>query len=157
MAHILGNNFMLYWRPDTADSLLKKEELLDYVTSDQLGRVSQGDTIWVVTVKKGGLYLLGKVTISDVTSREIAIRRLRRSSVWGNKKYYAIAMPGTAEALKEISLRDVAGRLVFQSASTGSNRLHVDHEGKVNAQQLQTMRVLDETSVDLLQRIWSTW
>ena len=45
MAHILGNNFMLYWRPDTADSLLKKEELLDYVTSDQLGRVSQGDTI----------------------------------------------------------------------------------------------------------------
>ena len=37
--------YLFYWRPNTP-----RGGLLDHIAGDQLGRVSKGDRLWVVTV-----------------------------------------------------------------------------------------------------------
>jgi len=147
-------NLLLYWTPKTTDDVLSREDTLEYAASDQFGRVSPGDVIWVVTVRAGELFLLGKLYVGEVTDRNGAMKRLGKKDVWGDKKFYAIAIPGMVEPLREISLSDVAGQLVFKSRSGKSSRLALDAEGKVNAQQLQTMRILEASSVDLFEQMW---
>lgn len=145
---------LLYWSPDTAEDILKREEVLDHVASDQLKRASDGDVIWAVTVYDGELFLLGKLIVDIITDRNSAINRLGQKGVWGNKQHYGIAIPGKEEPLKKISLRNEAKRLVFISSNAKSTRLNVDYKNNVNAQQLQTMRILDTSSAQLLEQIW---
>lgn len=154
MVKASSQDLLLYWKPKTADDILKREDVLDYVASDQLRRASTGDVVWVVTVYDGELFLLSKLHIGAVTDRNGAIKQLGEKDVWGNKKHYAIAAPGKVESLKKISLGNVAHKLVFKSVNKESARLNIDAHGKVNAQQLQTMRTLEESSEDLLEQIW---
>jgi hypothetical protein len=107
-----------------------------------------------VTVDKGELFLLGKLHVGDITNRIGAIQILGQGDVWGDKKYYAIAAPNTVEPLRKISLANIVGQLSFESKRSKNLKLGVGN--RVNAQQLQTMRLLDASSTGLLQRIWAT-
>ena len=147
-------DLLLYWSPETGDDVLKREDILDYVASNQLKRASTGDVIWVVTVYSGELVLLGKLIVDIITDRKDAINRLGRKDVWGDKEYYAIAIRGKEEPLKKISLRNEAKKLVFISSNLKSTRLDIDEKGNTNAQQLQTMRILDNASAQLLEQAW---
>ena len=147
-------DLLLYWSPETADDVLKREDILDYLASNQLKRASTGDVIWVVTVYSGELVLLGKLIVDIITNRKNAINRLGRKDVWGDKKYYAIAIRGEEEPLKKISLRNEAKKLVFISSNVKSTRLDIDKKNNTNAQQLQTMRILDNASAQLLEQVW---
>ena len=154
---MLKNNtqdLLLYWSPETADDALKREDILDYVASNQLKRASTGDVIWVVTVYSGELVLLGKLIVDIITDHKGAIHRLGCKDVWGDKKYYAIAVRGKEEPLKKISLRSEAKKLVFISSSVKSTCLDIDDKNDTNAQQLQTMRILDNASAQLLEDVW---
>ena len=145
---------LLYWSPETAEDVLRREKMLDYATSDQFWRVKPGDTVWIVTVGKGELFLLGKLHVGDITNRIGAIQILGQGDMWGDKKYYAIAAPNTVEPLRKISLANIVGQLSFESKRSKNLKLGVGN--RVNAQQLQTMRLLDASSTGLLQRIWAT-
>lgn len=148
-------DLLLYWGPETADDVLSRERTLDHVASDQLWRASPGDTIWIVTVHDGELFLLSKLYVDEVTNRMGAIKRLGAAGVWGNKKHYAIAPPNQIEPLKEVSITSIADKLRFKATSKERTKLDLRGGGKVNAQQLQTMRILEESSVGLLVQLWS--
>jgi len=149
-----AQDLLLYWSPKTVKGVLREEDTLDYVASNQLRRADSGDVIWVVTSYDGELTLLGKVVVDVVTSRSAALSRLGRKGVWGDKSHYALAVPGSEESLREVSLRDVAGQLRFIASQPKSTRLHIDERNRVNAQELQTMRRLDSASAELLERLW---
>ena len=146
-------DLLLYWRRKTADDVLKREDTLDHLASNQLKRASAGDVIWVVTSYDGELILLGKLMVDAITDRKGAISRLGRD-VWGDMEYYAIAVRGQEEPLRKLSLRDEAMKLRFVASKATSSRLNIDHRNRVNPQELQTMRVLDKASAQLLEQAW---
>jgi len=147
-------DLLLYWGPETADDVLSCERTLDHAASDQLWRTSPGDTIWIVTVRDGELFLLSKLYVDEVTNRMGAIKRLGVADVWGKKKHYAIARPNQIEPLKEVSITNIAEKLRFKATSKERTKLDLRSGGKVNAQQLQTMRILEESSAGLLEQVW---
>lgn len=149
-----AQDLLLYWSPKTADDVLKREDILDHVASNQLKRASAGDVIWVVTVYDGELVLLGKLIVDATTDRAGAIRRLGRKEVWGDMKCYAVAIRGKEEPLRKIPLGDKAKKLGFVASKATNMRLNIDHKGRVNPQQLQTMRILDSASAQLLDQVW---
>ena len=148
-----NSHFIMYWSPKTARDVVKRENVLDYVTSNQLHRVRRGDVIWVVTVRNGELYLLSKLYVDEVTDREGAKYRLGKDTLWGDKNLFALAPKNQAALILEISLEEITDQLRFTTKSQITNRLLVDSHG-VNAQQLQTMRVLEPESVKLLEQLW---
>ncbi|MFC2033753.1 hypothetical protein ACFLUB_04495 [Chloroflexota bacterium] len=147
-------DLMLYWKPATAEDLLKRRTTNKSVTSDQLWRASLGDTVWVVTVEDGELFLLNRLYVGEVTNRMDAIKKLGASGIWGDTEYYAIALAGKEEPLKKISLGGVTDKLAFQSENAKSRKLNI-FKGRVDPRQLQTMRILDDSTVGLLNRIWT--
>jgi len=149
-----AQDLLLYWSPSTAKGVLSREDILDYVASNQLKRADSGDVIWVVTAYDGELTLLGKLIVDVITDRNDAVNRLGRKDVWGDKSHYATAIPGKEAPLREISLRDLAAQLRFIASQPKSARLHIDEQNRVNAQELQTMRQLDSASAQLLERLW---
>ena len=154
MVESKAQSLMLYWAPKTANDVLERERVLDYVASNQLKRASNGDVIWVVTVDSGELFLLGSLEVDIVTSRQNAISRLQRADVWGDLRYYAVAVRGREEPLKRISLSNEAGKLGFISSSEERTRLDIDGRNRTKPQQLQTMRILNDASAQMLEHLW---
>jgi len=124
--------------------------------SNQFSRVSPGDVIWVVTVRAGELFLLGKLHVGEITDRSGAMKRLGKTNVWGAKDFYAIADRGTVGPLQQISVHDLAKEIRFESANPETGKLTLDDKNKVNAGQLQTMRILKGSSAGLLQERWQS-
>jgi hypothetical protein len=147
----MSSDYLLYWKPRTLDFNLERGDgLLNHAASEQLNRVSPGDTIWVVTVRSGSLRLIGKLCVGLVTDREGA-SSLMNEALW-EAEYHVIAKEGTAEMMTDLAIDQLAQSLRFES-STGRDRLNVA-DGRVNPQQLQTMRILTWQTALLLQETW---
>ncbi len=153
MPSLSSQDRTLYWKPKIALELLRQADSLDHVASDQLKTTHPGDTVWALTVINGELFLIGRLLVDIVTNRAGAISRLG-NKVWGNKQAYALAVPGTEEPLKKISLRNHAKGLVFMSKT--NKQLNVGPGGYVNGQELQSMRVLSSSSSQLFDQEWKT-
>lgn len=153
MPSLSSQDRTLYWKPKVALELLRQADRLDHVSSDQLKTTRPGDTVWALTVINGELFLIGKLLVDIVTNRAGAIGRLG-NNVWGNKQAYALAVPGTEEALKKISLRNHAKNFVFVSKT--NNQLRVGPGGYVNGQELQSMRILTPSTSQLFDQEWKT-
>jgi len=104
-----------------------------------------------VTVYEGELLLLGRVRVGERVDLETAKRRPGSQDIF-EAKYHIIAEPSTREPLRVVSLTDIAGDLRFRSKV--NDRLNL-RDGRVNAQQLQTLRELAPKSVALLSQRWS--
>jgi hypothetical protein len=148
-------NLLLYWSPETADVVLSHNKVLDHAASDQLWRASPGDTIWAVTVRDGNLFLLGRLYVDEVTNRMGAVKKLGTARVWGKKEHYATAPQGRLEPLKDLPITGIADKLRFKATSKERTKLNLRVGGKINAQQLQTMRILEDSSVELLEKAWA--
>lgn len=144
----MPNDLLSYWKPATASNNIGRGNgLLEHSASNQYGRLSVGDTVWIVTVRNGNLYLLGRILVFQVMSKEEATRLIGSRNLW-DAKYHIRCKPGTAQSIKEIPISHLATRLRFISLN-GNLRLNLT-QGKVNPQQLQTLRVLDPSIVALL-------
>lgn len=143
----MPRQLLAYWRPDTADRELARDQPLNHAASEQFERASVGDTLWIVTVRSGELFLLGKLIIGTLTDAAGAQAILGTTDLW-EADHHVIAEAGTAVIPREVSLTAVASRIRFESAT--SSHLTVA-DGRVNAQELQTMRVLTPESATLLQ------
>jgi len=154
MEKTLSQELLLYWSPDTADDVFKREDILNYVASNQLKRASVDDVIWVVTVYHGELFLLGRLIVDAITDRNGAIKILGQKDVWGNKDYYGISNPSKAEKLKKISLKNDARKFVFKSSNNKHPNLSIGNNNSVNPQELQTMRILSPATAQLFDQIW---
>lgn len=144
----MPQNFMLYWRPETVDSHLNENYLLNHAGSNQLNRVSAGDVLWIVTTGEADeLGLAGRLKVGSVVSLAEAKRRLGRSDLWSSD-YHALAAPGTARRMCGVGLLDIAHELRF--VDPGANRLLLNPHGGVDPGQLRLMRILDDRSAALL-------
>lgn len=146
-------HFFQLWHHTTADSELDRDVVLNHTASDQkrLGNVRPDDTVWAITVyPEGELVLLGRVIVGKCIGEEGAKKLLGTDDVW-QAKYHAIAKSGTEEPLQEVDLMDVAEDLRFVSKVND----HLDLvDGRVNAQQLQSMRELTPESARMLEEKW---
>lgn len=138
-------NLLLYWKPETADHEQAHSGVLDHAASEQLARVTLGDTIWVVTVRSGHLFLIGRLHVDEITDHAEAVRR--RPDVWEASLH---VFPESPEPYQNLDITDIAASLRFEGKA---DRLALQ-DGMVNAQQLQTMRNLTEDSVHLLGNRW---
>jgi hypothetical protein len=144
-AAIVPRNLLMYWKPETAEH--HRSPVLKYVAGEQLNRVSAGDTVWVVTVRAGGLFLIGRLRVGALTDQQGAARRLGTTDLWEASRY---ALTETPEPLQNLDITAISGLLRFRGRS---DRLQVK-DGCVNPQQLQTMRILTPESVRLLAEEW---
>jgi hypothetical protein len=62
-------------------------------------------------------------------------------------EYYLLPAPGTTRPVVDVDIHHLAPQLRFEGAS---DRLNLTEGGTVNAQQLQTMRLLAGNSAQLL-------
>jgi hypothetical protein len=145
------SDFLMYWRPETADDALSNEDLLlNHSASGQYHRLGPDDTLWIVTAWPGGiLTLIGRLVVGVVTDQETAAKLLGTDDLW-EAAYHVVAAAGTAEPMREVDLSDLASQLRF----VGSRDRLTVVDGRVNANQLQTMRRLTPESVRLLESRW---
>jgi hypothetical protein len=145
------NQFLQYWEPKQIDNEIAVEEVLVHSGSDQFRRmkVLPGDTVWIITVRPPGeLVTIGRIQIGDVVSYGEATKRVGQN-VW-QARDHIIAEVGTEEELREVNLMDIAEQLRFQSKR---DRLAISN-GRMKAQQLQTIRKLTPASAALLSSKW---
>lgn len=150
-AYISGKHFLLYWREENIAAHDESDYPLDVIASNQLGRVSGGDIIWLVTVNQTGeLILAGRMFVDKITDYREAARIVGDSQLW-EAEFYALPEKEMIESLDYIVLGETAFELRFNSPT--SDRF-VARDGKINAQQMQTMRELTPESARLLAEIW---
>lgn len=149
----MARNFLLYWLPETVESHLNENYLLNHAGSNQLNRAAAGDILWIVTTGEADeLGLAGRLCVSAVEGLAEAKRRLGRSDLWASR-WHAIAEPGTARRMCRLSLIGVAHELRFVDA--GADRLFLSAHGGVSAEQLRLMRELDAPSAGVLSAVFS--
>ncbi len=149
----MARNFLLYWRPETVESHLSENYLLDHAGSNQLNRAAAGDTLWIVTTGEADeLGLAGKLQVGAVVSLAEAKRRLGRNDLWASR-WHALSAAGTARRMFGLSLIEIAHQLRFVDA--GAAQLFVSAHGGVSSDQLRRMRELDGASGRLLSRMFN--
>jgi hypothetical protein len=149
-------DFLAYWKPSTVDTQVEKGGgPLEHAASNQFGRVSKCDTVWLVTVRDGRLRLVTRIVVAHVTGQAGAARLLGcdAADLW-EAEYHIVAAEGTEVEILDTDIQHLAPSLRFESAG-GNDRLTLAANGRVNAQQLQTMRVLSAASAELLARVMS--
>lgn len=140
-------SLLAYWVPETADA--EAGALLDHAASEQFGRVTPGDHVWIVIVRERVLYLIGRIVVGSVTNQAGAQKMLGRTGLWSATKHI-VAAKSTTLRVGEIDITELAPSLRFVS-KRGRDRLNVT-DG-VDAKQLQTMRVLAPASATALEQI----
>lgn len=142
-------DFLLYWQPAEMEDA---GEPILHAASEQFGRARPGDTLWIVTAPKGNLQLLGRLAISKILDHRSAVRHFRNPEL-RKASLHAIAKRAGAVAMRATPIGSIAHRLRFKSGQRP--RLAV-MDGRVAAQQLQTMRELTAKSAKLLADTWTS-
>ncbi|MCC6451617.1 MAG: tetratricopeptide repeat protein, partial [Acidobacteria bacterium] len=139
--------YMLYWQERSVQEHASNDLPLDVIASNQLFRVRPGDVIWIVTLtQERELVLAGRMSVDEIVEYEEAIRRMPDAGLW-QAEYYAFPEPETEEYLREIDIQHLAEDLRFDSEN---DRL-ILREGKINPQQMQSMRKLTRESAEMLE------
>jgi hypothetical protein len=147
-------HFAMYWRPSTVEAARATDDLLLYAASNQFDRVASGDVIWLVTAPGGRLSLVGRLNVDAIVDGETATARLGVEKLWPAELYALPPQHEEREPVRDLDLTEHAAELRFVAAE-GEAALAISHDGRVNAQQLQTMRVLTPESAQCLERLWS--
>jgi hypothetical protein len=143
-------DFLAYWKPSTVEAQVAAGGPQNHAASAQYARASVGDTVWLVTVRSGCLWLVTRIVVGHVTGQAGAAGLLGvpAEDLW-EAEYHIVSAAGMAREIAERNIQHLAPQLRFVSSS-GNDRLTIGEDGAVNAQQLQTMRVLSPASVALL-------
>ena len=146
----MATDFLAYWKPSTVDAQVESGGPQNHAASGQFGRVQPGDTVWLVSVRSGRLRLVTSITVGHVTGQTGAAGLLGvpADDLW-EAEYHIVAADGSGREIADRDIQYLAPQLRFVSAG-GNDRLTLGEDGAVNAQQLQTMRVLSPISAELL-------
>ncbi len=143
----MPKNHLVYWKASSVRERRANSDRLDHLASNQLGNASPGDTLWVVTVEKKCLLLVGGLTIGRIVDLKTAQRIMKSNDLWPGE-YHAIAQEGTAQKFRSISLMRLLPQLRCLTQKGETRLAAID--GKFNPQQLQRARKLSESSASLL-------
>ena len=114
-------------------------------------RVSPGDFLYVVTVEKGCLHLLGRLQVEGIYGQREAERRLGNTDLWAAGEH-AIAIPGTeTPLLLDVVLPTNSVRLLrFHGAGDKTTGPQFIGRARLDQQTFRGVRELTEESADLL-------
>lgn len=148
-------HFLQYWRPTEFEAEAKREKAnarpLSLIASAQLKRLHHGDIVWITTIVRRQFTLCGRFTVDEIVPHSEIFDRLGSFPEY-TAKFYGLSSPENARALRRIDISSLANDLVFLPSST---KLELKN-GRVNPQQLQTIRQMDEASAALIQRTWDS-
>jgi hypothetical protein len=141
-------HFLAYWTFANASYTDEANEgLLLHAASNQFGRLTEGDTVWIATSKDNRFYLLGPILVDEITNTKEAESRLKRDDLY-LAKYHILAADGAAAKMKWVDVMDDLPKLRF--SGTKIDRLPASW----GAGNLQTMRKLTEGSGKILESIY---
>jgi hypothetical protein len=123
------------------------EKPIDHAGSTQFTRVRPDDVVWIVTIRKGRLKLLGRIEVSEIISRSEAKKRF--TDVY-DAPFHIVAKSGTVKVLAEHDIQDIAANLRFNA---GNDRLTFESPTKTDGKQLQSLRELRPESAKLLANV----
>lgn len=145
MAH-----FIYLWKPARVAEMLERSLGLNHIAGEQLKRVSPNDHVWIISVYEGNLWLAGHLHVDKILNISEAEAFLGETNLY-TSEFHAVTRPEDAEPLRNICVHEIAAELRFNSQI---DRLKIEEDGSINAQQLQAMRELTPESADGLEGIW---
>ena len=141
----MKRHIISYLTPERALGKLSEDDQVLHVL-EPYGRIKLriNDEVWMVSVRRGSgeLYLIGHIVVGQLTG-------------FSNTRSYITAKPGTEEELRVVSLVDDAPLLRFKSKVVGADRLEISNDGRVNAMQFSSPRILTEESAIIIARKWA--
>lgn len=147
-------HYMLYWKVTPEErAAIHQYRTTAYAASNLLKRVKPGDVLWIVTVSQHQLYLLGRLKVEFVVDDTAIAQELvdPQPEQWEEADWYAISNKYAIEPMRSIVITHVADHLRFLSRA--SEMLDI-RDGRVDANQLTTLRRLSAESAQLLDDIW---
>jgi 5-methylcytosine-specific restriction protein A len=146
----MASDFLYYWPPSSVAQNLGLP--LSRISGEEFGpdRVKPGDRVWIVTAPQGVLHLAARVIVGEVIS--YAEAHVRADGIdLGEAEYQIVAKPGTVARVREFDITPLASGLRFESGTLP--RLTVV-QGRVDPQELQTMRALTPGSGGQLRAVY---
>jgi hypothetical protein len=139
--------FTHYWKNETCrDHELDSGELLDYIAGNLFSQrgVKEGDVVYAVTVERGRLFLIGRLTVGQICGPAEAARILETEELWPAKEHI-IAASATPMRFDIEVPSEVTERLLF-IASPHSKPLRFAEPAHLDKQTLRSVRELDPGS-----------
>jgi predicted HNH restriction endonuclease len=136
----MSRHYLLYWKLKKVEYRFYGEPL-SVLTRKQLEKAGAGDTVWIVTIRGGDLFLVGRMVVGhiDKDSESSSVR--------------VMAADGTASTLRLINLTELSITMSLRFESS-ADRLRVNRKGRLNALSLYHVRQLTDDSGSLLNYIW---
>jgi hypothetical protein len=141
------NQYLQYWKSD--DFIGNKFDPIIHSASNQFKKLLPDDVLWIVTLRDRQVFLIGRLHVGEVLNRSQFESRYQDAYP---KEYFAVAKEGTVERENWVNLEDEIDDIRF-SSPTGRDRL-IRKNGIVNGKQLQTLRLLNHDSINLLETKW---
>lgn len=145
----MAREFLSYWKPDGLSFLQHTQWKACYLGSDQLAKrgIDPGDRIWITTMRSEYLNLIAPLVVGEIVEPQRAREIIGVAEVY-KAKFYAIAKD--PQTVRQFSIDEFVDQLRFVGATDRLRRTN----GRVDAQQLQTIRELTADSANLLQAAW---
>jgi hypothetical protein len=128
-------------------------EVLNHTAGNQFLKrgVGAGDFLYVVTVEKGRLHLLGRLQVEGIYEQQKAERLLRTNNLWPATDH-AVAIPGTETrlTLDLIIPTDAVRRLRFHATGNKVSSPKFSGPGRLDQQTFRGVRELTESGAILL-------
>jgi hypothetical protein len=146
--------FTHYWKNATCrDSAAKSGQLLDHIGSNLFHKrgIGRGDRMYAVTVLRGRLFLIGRLSVATVCCATPAARILGTDDLWPASEHIVAASATPMCFDLEVPLA-VTQKLLF-AATHPSSPLRISRPGHLDRQTLRGVRELDPVSATLLEEL----
>jgi hypothetical protein len=142
-------DFTTYWLPEQVRD--NRGTILDHAADNNFHDVEPGDTVWVVTVRRGELFLVGRIPVSHVLTQDGAERMLGQR-LW-DAEFHICCPRRKAETASLVPVGKDTWALSFISDT--SPRL-IPKSGKLDAQQVRRVRRLTPAAAAIMNRVWTS-
>jgi hypothetical protein len=142
-------DFTTYWLPEQIRD--NQGTRLNHAADNNFHDVAPGDTVWIVTARKGQLFLFGRIRVTRALDQAGA-ERLLSQQLW-KAEHHVYCPESAAEAARLVPLGRNAWQLTFISDT--SPQL-TPRAGKIDAQQVRRVRRLTPAAAAILNHIWES-
>ena len=149
--------FTQYWSAaQCADDAPYAGHLIEYTAGKGFRKrgITAGDVIYAVTMRRGRLFLIGRLTVREVIGELEAVRLLGADNLVDGADEYVVASSATPMHFHIEVPCDVTEQLLFV-ASPHSKPLHFAEPGVLDRQTLRTTRELEEASAKMFDQFLS--
>lgn len=154
--------FTNYWTNKTWDYNVGRmvddsEKTLRHTASNvfRARGISKGDSVYIITVKRGQLLLLCKLKVADMCGYEEAVQLLEDDNLWPAEDHIIAESPAPIRRTFEVPVPlTITQQLRFESYPQ-SKSLRFVEPGILDQQTLRGVRELDYGSAQLLDEILS--